>query len=340
MSERGLILFHDELNPALADIFHAQVPPGFTLATRGPGEPLPPLEEADYLLVAADHVPAPEIHRLKRARLIQKVGVGYDNIDLEAAAEMSIPVAIAAGANSIAVAEHAIMMMLALQRQLIPIANATAAGEWRMWQHRHECFELADKHVGLIGLGSIGREVASRVRAFGCEVAYYDTLRQPEGREQALNLRFMPFKELLAWADIVSLHVPLNDATRHLINRESIERMKPSAILINTARGPVVNIRDLADALRAGRLFGAGLDVHDPEPIPPGYPLLDCPNVILTPHSAAGTRDTQRRVVRAAMENVLRVASGQVPLNQIKVSLDQIKRPRIENKRQVNGHET
>lgn len=318
MSERGLIVFHDELNPALADLFYAQVPPGFTLVTRGPGEPVPSLEEADYLLVAADLLPREEITRLKRARLIQKVGVGYDNIDLQAAADMAIPVAVAAGANAIAVAEHAIMMIMALQRRLIPIHNATMAGEWRMWRHRHECYELAEKRIGLIGLGAIGREVAVRVQAFGCEVAYYDAIRLPAEQERALSLSFRPFEELLDWADVLSLHVPLSESTRHLINRESIARMKPTAILINTSRGPVVKVDDLAEALRTGRIFGAGLDVHDPEPIPPGYPLLGLPNVILTPHSAAGTRDTQGRVVRSAMANVARVAAGEPPLNQIK----------------------
>ncbi len=318
MAERGVIVFHDELNPALADVFYSQVPPGFTLITRGPGEPVPPVEEADYLLVAADLLPAEEIRRLKRAHLIQKVGVGYDNIHLGAAAEMGIPVAIAAGANSIAVAEHAILMMMALQRRLVPIHNATMAGEWRMWAHRHECFELADKQVGLVGLGSIGREVASRVQAFGCEVAYYDAFRLPEETERALKLTFMPLEQLLRTSDIISLHVPLSDSTRHLINRERIELMKPGAILINTARGPVVNVSDLAEALRTGRIFGAGLDVHDPEPPQPGYPLYGLPNVILTPHAAAGTRDTQRRVVKAAMANVIRVANGDAPLNQVK----------------------
>lgn len=317
MSERGVIVFVDELNPALADVFYEQVPPGFTLVTRGPGEPVPPLEEADYLLVAAHPLHAEQMHRLKRARLIQKTGVGYDNIDLNAAAEAGIPVATTPGANAIAVAEHAVLLMLAVQRRLIEIHNATAAGEWRMWQHRHECYELAGKCVGLIGLGSIGRNVAARVQAFGCEVSYYDAFRLDPAQEERLGLTFRPLEELLAWSDILSLHVPLTESTRHLINRASIQQMKKTVILINTSRGPVVNVQDLAEALREERIFGAGLDVHDPEPIPPDYPLLGLRNVILTPHAAAGTRDTQRRVVRQAMENILRVSRGEPPVHQV-----------------------
>lgn len=315
MTEGGVIVFLDELNPAMADVFYEEVPQGFTLVTRGPGEPIPPVEEADYVFVSSQRLPAEQIRRCRRARLIQKAGVGYDNIDVKAAAEMGIPVAITAGANAVAVAEHAVLLMLAVQRRLVEIHNATEAGEWRMWRHRHECYELAGKCVGLIGMGAIGREVAARVRAFGCEVSYFDAFRLSPEQEKVMALTFRPLEELLAWADIISLHVPLTATTKHLIDRKAIQQMKQTAILINTSRGPVVKIDDLAEALQQGRIFGAGLDVHDPEPIPPGYPLLGLPNVILTPHTGAGTRDTQRRVVRQAMQNFLRVSRGEAPVH-------------------------
>jgi phosphoglycerate dehydrogenase-like enzyme len=200
-----------------------------------------------------------------------------------------------------------------LRAPLLKAASGARAGKWIQWELRGNSFELYGKTLGLVGMGRIGREVAHRALAFGASVIYHDPLvPQPEDlpirKIDALN-------EFLAAADIVSLHVPASGANRHFINAGTLGQMKPGALLINTARGALVDEAALIEALRAGRLAGAGLDVLEKEPATPNNPLLHFENVIITPHIAAGTRDALAAKMRAAFANLLRFTRGEVLQN-------------------------
>jgi phosphoglycerate dehydrogenase-like enzyme len=175
-------------------------------------------------------------------------------------------------------------------------------------------YELFGKTLGVVGLGTIGKKVARLARAFGMRVEYYDIARLSEDAEDALGVRFRLLNELLSNADVVSLHVPLNESTRHMIGQRELARMKPTALLINTSRGPVVEEAALVRALSEDQLFGAGLDVFDPEPPRADNPLLKLGNVVLTAHFAGPTWDNHVARFRNAFDNVQRVARGELPL--------------------------
>jgi glyoxylate reductase/D-3-phosphoglycerate dehydrogenase len=174
--------------------------------------------------------------------------------------------------------------------------------------------ELSGRTMGIVGLGTIGKKTARLALAFGMIVHYYDIDRLTEDQEQALGVKFRLLNEMLRTADIVSLHVPLNESTRHMIGAAELARMKPDAVLVNTARGPVVDEAALTEALAAGRLAGAGLDVFDREPPPPDNPLFRLDNVVLTAHLAGPTWESNRARLRNAFDNVQRMARGERPL--------------------------
>jgi len=204
--------------------------------------------------------------------------------------------------------------MLAVLKRLIRFHNDVVAGKWRVGnQDEGRVYELGGKTVGIVGLGNIGKKVARRVSAFDARVQYYDIARLTEHEEDALGLRFVLFDELLRTSDIVTLHVPLDDSTRHLIGRRELALMKPTAILINTCRGPVVDEDALHAALSQGKIVGAGLDVMVEEPPKPNHPLFSLPNVTLTPHSAGPTWENWTARFRNGFDNIQRVAGGGKP---------------------------
>ena len=175
-------------------------------------------------------------------------------------------------------------------------------------------YEIFDKTLGIIGLGTIGKKVARICRAFGMRVQYYDIARLPEHEEDALGVRFRLLRELLASSDYVTMHVPLNDSTRHMIGTNELALMKPTSVIVNTSRGPVIDEVALTRALADNKLFGAGLDVFDQEPPPPDNPLFRLDNVLLTSHFAGPTWDNHTARFRNAFDNVQRVARGEKPL--------------------------
>jgi glyoxylate reductase/D-3-phosphoglycerate dehydrogenase len=206
------------------------------------------------------------------------------------------------------------MLMLTVSRRLIWQHASVSAGRWRGNGPAPRMYELFDKTLGIVGLGTIGKKVARLARAFGMRVQYYDIVRLSEDAEDALGVRFRLFRELLATSDVVSLHVPLDDSTRHMIGAAELASMKGEAILINTCRGPVVDEAALHRALSDNRLFGAGLDVFDQEPPPADNPLLKLDNVVLTAHFAGPTWDNHVTRFRNAFDNVQRVERGEPPL--------------------------
>jgi len=242
-------------------------------------------------------------------KIIAKHGVGVDNIDLEAATELGIPVTVTPNANAVSVAELTIGFIFALSKKLIDLHN-------NLYQKRQFVsnvgLELHGKILGIVGFGSIGKEVAKRALCLGMRVLVYDPYVE-ESNLRELGVEKTELDELLRQSDFVSLHVPLNESTRHLIDREKISLMKRTAYLINTARGGVVDEKALAEALKSGQIAGAALDVFDVEPLPADSPFFDCPNVIMTPHVGAHTYEAILRMNMMAAESILDFFNGKIP---------------------------
>jgi len=281
-------------------------------------EMLAKIARADFLLVATTPVTERLLAAAPRLKLIQHQGVGYDNVDVEAAARRSIPVALTPEGTTVGVAEHVFLLILALYKRLRAAESALRCGEWLQWALRPRCYEIAGKTLGIVGLGRIGRAVAKRAQAFEvAEILYYDIARPEPVVEQGLGATFCPFHDLLRRADIVTLHVPLTEGTWGMIGAQELGLMGKQAILINTARGALVNEGALYHVLATGQIAGAGLDVFAQEPTPLDNPLLGLDNVVVTPHIAAGTRDALRTKMAAAFANMVRVAQGEEPIHKV-----------------------
>jgi phosphoglycerate dehydrogenase-like enzyme len=292
-------------------------PAGFELvrANAGSAELQAAMPEADYLIGLGDRSMDDSFYaRAKKLKLVQLLSAGYDRCDIEAARRAKVPICNNGGANSVAVAEHTLMLMLAVSRRLIWQHQNVAGGRWRgnNWQDKH-LYELEGKTLGIIGLGTIGKKVARLAQAFDMQVIYFDVLRLNEAEEDAVGARFRLFDEVLALSDIVSLHVPLLPTTKHMISTRELNLMQKHAHLINTCRGPVVDEQALIAALSDGKIAGAGLDVFDQEPPPPDNPLFALENVVLTAHLAGPTWENRAKRFRNAFDNILRVHRGQAP---------------------------
>ena len=248
-------------------------------------------------------------------KLIQLLSAGYDRCDIEAARRAGVPICNNGGANSTAVSEHAILLMLAVCRRIVWQHTNVAAGRWRGNNVDDvKLFELKNRTLGIVGLGTIGKKTARLAKAFGMTVQYYDTTRLTEEQADAMGVRFSLFEEVLRTSDVVSLHVPLSKQTQHMMGAAQFKMMKPTAYLINTCRGPVVDEPALIEALSNGTIAGAGLDVFDQEPPPPNNPLFALQNVVLTAHFAGPTWDNQYTRFRNAFDNCQRVVRGDKPL--------------------------
>ncbi len=242
------------------------------------------------------------------------VSAGFDQIDIDLCRRMGIPVANNGGANTLDVAEHTLTLLLAFYRRLREMDANVRQGRWAAIDSGATTYTIQGKTVGIAGLGNIGRHVARLLRAFGATLLYADAESAPLGVEQELGIVRVELDDLLQRADAVTLHVPLNASTRGLIGARELALMKPSAVLINTCRGPVVDEQALAAALRDGVIAGAALDVFAQEPPDPENPLFELDNVLLTPHSAGVTVDTWARRGRFVFENLQRVWNGEPPL--------------------------
>ena len=272
-----------------------------------PGELAPPPDElrartseADGLLsMVADRVDETLLDAAPNLRAIANYAVGTDNIDLEAAASRGIPVGNTPDVLTDATADLAFALILALARGIVSGAETVRAGEWRTWEPAGDLgTDLAGATLGIVGRGRIGDAVARRAAGFGMEVVH-------SSRSSGV-----PLDELLEQADVVSLHTPLTPDTRHLIDAAALARMKPTALLVNTARGGIVDQDALREALIEGRIGGAALDVTDPEPLPGDHPLLDAPNLLVVPHLGSATRRTRARMAEMAVENLLAALDG------------------------------
>lgn len=249
----------------------------------------------------------------KQVKLIQQPSVGYQHIDIAACRDVGIKVANTAGANTIAVAEHTIMAALCLLKNIFFAARTTAAGEWRQMEVRP--VELFNKTWGFIGFGRIGRAVAERLTTFGMHMHYYDISRITAEEEQRFQITFAELNDVVKSADILSLHCPLTEDTVGLLSRDKITLMKPGAVVINVARGEVVEEQALSEALRDGKLGGAALDVFTVEPIDSANPLLATAGdkVIFSPHVAGVSIEAQGRIITTTITNIIKVMKGQIP---------------------------
>lgn len=298
------------------EIAREMAPAGFdTVIVKGQAEAEAAAASAEYVVCYPSLKMPDAFHKAApKLKLIQLLSAGYDDVDIEAARRARVPVANNGGANAISVAEHAIMLMLAVSRRVIWQHNNVAGGRWRGNGPAPRMYEMHDKTLGIVGLGTIGKKVARLAKAFGMRVQYYDIARLPEHEEDALGVKFRLFGELLRSSDVVSLHVPLNESTRHMIDEAALGLLKPEAIVVNTSRGPVIDEKALTRTLADRRIFGAGLDVFDQEPPPPDNPLFRLDNVLLTSHFAGPTWDNHVARFRNAFDNVERVHRGETPL--------------------------
>jgi D-3-phosphoglycerate dehydrogenase len=242
----------------------------------------------------------------KQLRMIEKWGIGVDRIDVDTVRRMGIPLAITAGSNAGPVAELAVALMLGVYRRLAQVDAALRRGVWLKSEMRELGYQIAGKTVGLVGFGNIGRKVAQRLRGFECRVLYYDARRADETIEAGAAVTFVPFERLLAESDIVSLHAPYIASAGKMIDAAAITKMKDGAVLINTARGELVDEKALFEALASGKLRGAGLDAFDPEPPRKDNPLFTLDQVIATPHTGGAVFDNVENVARHAVGNILK----------------------------------
>ena len=308
-----------EMPPDILEQARQMKPAGFTMQMLPPrasaGDIAAAMREAEYLLGFLRFLPDEAYLNAKGLKLVQVLSAGYDMVNVEGARKARIPICSNGGANSVAVGEHAIMLMLAVYRKLVAFHQNVAAGNWHRGIPRTvDIYEIEGKTVGIVGLGNIGQQVTRRIKAFDARVIYYDVFRRSREEEERLGVEYVPLDTLIETADIVSLHVPLNDSTRHMIGAGELSRMKQKAVLINTCRGEVVDEAALIKALQEHRIMGAGLDCQEKEPADPNNPLLKLPNVTLTPHNAGPTVDSYRKRFGNGYANIQRVASGQPPL--------------------------
>jgi len=308
-------------NPGLASV----TPKGWEHAVVSAGadggysaEDLEQISDADFLAVGLEPVPETVFEAAGGLRLVQRLGVGYDAIDLAAAARRGVPVCNMPDFNAGTVAEHAIALILALTRRLFESTMLMKAGHWPLGAVvAGGIYDLQGKTVGIVGIGKIGREVAKRLQPFDVRLLYNDIRRLSVGEETSIGAEHVTLDGLLAESDIVTLHAPLTPDTRGLLSRAKLDLMKPGALLINTARGALVDEAALASFLREGRIAGAAVDVFVDEPPDARHPLRGCKNVVLTPHTAGQTREAMDRMVEMMLENVHRVARGEEPMHRV-----------------------
>lgn len=305
------IILYGSFTPNMLSALEEKCPLGFETCHVPVDGDLAQLAPADYIVNRGGTVDAAIINAAPQLKMIQKWGAGYDKIDVKAAGERSIPVAICVGGNAMPVAEVAVTLMLTLLRNVVPMTERMKKGEWAREQFSSRSYLLHGKTVGLIGIGNIAKKVVAIVKGgFDCHVLYYDVFRLTEEQEDALGVTYVDLSTLMAQSDIVSIHVPLLDSTAGMINKAKLDLMKPSACIINTSRGGVINEADLIQTLQENKILGAGLDTFEQEPLPQDSPLLKMDNVVTTPHCGGNTIDNDMNMAAICMENIAKYDSS------------------------------
>ena len=272
------------------------------------------IADADAVLtLLTEKVDDEFLDHARRAKLVANMAVGYDNIDVPACTRRKVVVTNTPGVLTETTADFAFALLMAAARYVAPGMQYVRDGKWKTWSPT--LFVGRDVHhatLGIVGMGRIGQEMAKRGRGFDMEILYYDVYRR-EDLEQQHGWRYVDLDTLLSESDFVTIHVDLNDDTRKMFSTEAFKKMKPSAYLINAARGPIVDTDALYEAVRDGEIAGAGLDVTDPEPLPADHPILTLENVVVCPHIASASLQTRTKMAVLAAENIVAVLNGDRP---------------------------
>lgn len=274
-------------------------------------EKLEELTDADGVVLRGFKMNEKHISQISNLKFIQRWGAGYDTVDVEAAGKRGIYVSNLPGMNAYAVSEMVIAHILAIYKNLISHHNSVSNGIWTRDTYNERTYTLKNKMVGLIGFGNVGRHVCQMAKGFDAHVQYYDIFRLDTFEEEKLKINYVELEELLRTSDIISIHVPLTESNKNLINKENLSLMKKTAIVINTSRGGIVNEVDLCDAIINNRILGAGLDCFSVEPIEPGNPLLKLSNVVLTPHVGGASADLADEMIPPIINNIMRLRSNE-----------------------------
>lgn len=317
------IVLSNAYKGAVREFVASLVPAGFTLEilnTMDSEELKQRIVDADYLLVSGRmKVNEDILKEAKQLKMVQRTGVGLDHIDLNYLKEHQIPLYVNQGVNALSVAEHALLLMLAVLKRLPYIDSFVKNGGWDKQNNGIQNHELSGKTIGIIGAGHIGRTLVQLLSGFDVNIIYYDAYRLDETKEKQYNMKYVDFDTLLKESDVISLHCPLLDSTRHMINEETLGKMKSSAVLINTSRGPLIDEEALVKALQQKTIAAAGIDVYENEPVAKESPLLQLENIITTPHIAGITRESFGSMISKAFANM--VAFEQEDYEAIKESL-------------------
>jgi len=310
------VLYLSHATPDVYAIIGAAVPPGFQLLTLerdSDDERRQKIRDSEIVIVAATPFRKPVIDAAHKLELVHHQGVGWqDTTDHALLRERSIPLAFTPEGTTVGVAEHTVLLMLAILKRLPFADRELREGRFHINALRPVSREISGMTVGYVGMGRIARALAERLAPFGTRGVFFDPNVEAEK-----GLAKVSLDELLQASDIVTLHLPLTRETRHLMNRERLGRMKRGAYLVNTARGGLVDEQALLEVLQSGQLGGAALDVFEAEPVAAGHPLARLPNVVLTPHIAAGTRDALVTKMKAIFDNVQRFYRGEPLANRV-----------------------
>ena len=267
--------------------------------------------DADGAVTSYGDFPREVFEALPNLKVVSRTGVGYDSIDLDAATEHGVAVCTAPGYGTEVVSDHAITLALCVLRRINEIDADMRAGVWD-YARRRPLGQVCGRVFGVVGMGEIGRACARKANGLGFKVVCWSRSLVP-GRRTPEGYDILPLDELLATCDVVSFHTALTPETTHLLNAERIARMKPTAVVVNTSRGPVIDTVALAEALCEGRLWGAGIDVYESEPVDPDHPLLHAPHTVLTSHAAYWSEESGRELRERTMQSAIDVVCGRRP---------------------------
>lgn len=298
------------------EVIRDQFPENFELITLETGtleDRIDKAREADFIIAATGSIPTEAIRAANKLKMIQQQGVGFDKTDVDLATKLGIEVCITPEGTSNGVAEHVVLLILAVYKKIVKISNEMYEGKFPMWDYRTQCFEIYGKTIGFLGFGRIAREAAKRLQGFEPKIIFYDNyVKLSKEEQEKLNVtQVTDLDELLKLSDVISVHVPSNDETRGMINKEFFSKMKKTAIFINTARGDLVNEQDFFDAINNKVIGGAGIDVFPKEPLLADNPYIKLENVTLTPHISAGTVDALKTKINHVCANINRFINGE-----------------------------
>ena len=312
------VRFFTFLSPEITPLFTQYAPPGFEVSVHASDLPdeekISLVQDADFLILFPGQISERVLRSASRLKLIQLVAAGYDSMDMGLCQELGIPVANNGGANSIDVAEHTIGLILGFYRRLVALDRNVRGDRWRDIDTGVSTYTINGKTVGIVGFGNIGKRVAHLLCGFEARLLYYDQYPPAGDIASELGVTRMALEDLLRESDIVTVHLPLTGETRGIIGRHELSLLKPTTVLVNTCRGPIVDEVALTEVLSERRILGAALDVLEQEPPAPDNPLLKLDNVLLTPHVAGVTYDTWTRRGEFVFQNLQRVWEGEPPL--------------------------